>query len=337
MGAAFSDTVRVPQHVIVDLHTGLNALTTICCIAVVLIHILSEKECFDGIVRFFNKIFPDPVRKILLCHLSINGNQAQISSTPISLYQFNDHLTYIKPARRFYLLIFPMQLYVMFLIFESKIINEQETSIHEINLTVSFEEQRKFYRCSNDTDMCTSYMFKTENVIDTVTNLISWWMGLSLVINKLIFLLHQEVMKIHRSENRCMSLQSKIRLYRYVGRLVPLLFIAYTVTDIRTDIGSTWFPLVLALILVCGAGLSAAADLYQQYQEWPILDSEKQRLVAHEKQLNTNRPVLILEEAQPERILVTNGHHSELAVPTLTQEQKWAKKVTPLTSKNSKF
>jgi len=46
------------------------------------------------------------------------------------------------------------------MIFLSKIVNEQEISIREVNLTVSFEEQAKFYQCSNNTGICTSYMLK---------------------------------------------------------------------------------------------------------------------------------------------------------------------------------
>ncbi|CAF1538811.1 unnamed protein product [Adineta ricciae] len=325
MGTIFSDGVHVSENFITNLRTGLNGLTIFCCVVVVILHIYSYKNPIDSFKKIFNKIFvPTAVREVLVCQMGKIENQAQLSSTLTQLYQVNDQLTHIKPARYFYLLIFPMQLYIMFLIFESKIITEQETPIGTINSTVSLTDQRKYYRCFNNTAMCTSYIFKTENVIDTVTNLIAWWQGLCAVINKMISLSHNNVMKKYYS-NKSIPSQNRIHFYRFMAWFALFLFIVYIATDIGTDIGSTWFPLVLSLILLCVAGLSAGAEHHQNKAE--NNDFEMKNTAAYLKQLNEAQPVLIVKEKLQE----TSDHSKSTGI-----HQRQSSKVAPVISESLK-
>ena len=319
MGATLFETVLVRPYHVVRFSNGVNITTAIACIVVVLIDMIVSNSLLDSLTEFLSKIFPFvPDQDILVCSLSSDANQARLLSTPIPMHKINGHLTHVKPARRFCLLILPMLLYVMLIIAQRKVINEQETSIYEVNLTIPVEQQMKFYQCSNTTDICTSYIFKSENLIDTVTALIAWWTGLTYIISKLMRSLYKELMKMDLAKKRCMSLTSQFRLGRALSWISPLLFVPYIVSDIREGFGSTWYPLILCVLLACCAGSSAGADLLQP---WELDEQSKQQrlvgLVAQEKQLNTARPVLILEQ--------TFVHQS---TPTLAPNRR-SSKVTP--------
>jgi hypothetical protein len=339
MAATLNYAVPVRPNLIMGFSRAFDISTAVLCILVVTIDILSNvsaliKKFLDVIVNFLNKkLSSDPVQDILVCHLSRAENQTQLLSAPISVYQFNGHLTHIKPAGRFYLLIFPMQLYVMFIIFLSKIVNEQETSIREVNLTISFEEQTKFYQCSSNTGICTSYMFKTENLIDTVTNLISWWIGLDFVKSKLTFSLHKQLMKIHRENNIPKWVQCRLWTLQCFSWISEMMFVLYIVSGIREFLGLNWFPLVLSFLLLVCVSSSVSAE---HIGTWMTLGLEKQRLVAHEKELNMTRPVLILDEAQPKSVLETLVRESPL-IASISVPHQTSNKIIPSIDEKTAF
>ncbi len=331
MEATMNNAVPVRPDLIMGFSRVFDISTAVLCSFVVALDILSNvstliKEFLDVIVKFLNKtLASDPVQDILVYHLSSAENQTQLLSAPISVYRFNGHLTHIKPAGRFYLLIFPMQLYVMFMIFLSKIVNEQEISIREVNLTVSFEEQNKFYQCSNNTGICTSYMFKTENLIDTVTNLISWWMGLEFVKSKMTFFLHKQLMKFHRLNNIPTSVRCRLWTFQCSGWIFEITFVVYIVSGIREFLGFNWFPLVMSVILlVC----VLSGVLAEHTSTWMTLGLEKQRLVAHEKELNMTRPVLILDKARPKSVLETLVRES-ISITSISLPHQTLNKIIP--------
>jgi len=339
MEATLNNAVPVRPDLIVGFSRVFDISTAVLCSFVVALDILSNvstliKNFLDVIVKFLNKkVSSDPVHETLVCHLSSAENQTQLLSAPILVYQFNGHLTHIKPAGRFYLLIFPMQLYVMFMIFLSKIVNEQEISIREVNLTVSFEEQTKFYQCSNNTGICTSYMFKTENLIDTVTNLISWWMGLEFVKSKMTFFLHKQLMKFHRQDNTPTSVRYRLWTFQCLGWVFEIVFVLYIISNMREFLGFNWFPLVMSFILLVCVFTSVSAE---HISTWMTLGLEKQRLVAREKELNMSRPVLILDEVPPKSVLETLVRESPL-IASISIPHRTSNKIIPSIDEETTF
>jgi hypothetical protein len=69
---------------------------------------------------------------------------------------------------------------------------------------------------------------------------------------------------------------------------------------------------------------------------WMTLGLEKQRLVAHEKELNMTRPVLILDEAQPKSVLETLVRESPL-IASISVPHQTSNKIIPSIDEKTAF
>lgn len=296
-----------------------SIFNAVLCLLALAIDILLSRKRIDSFAAFFNKIYTsDPFRDTLVCGLSSNTNERQLTMPPISLYQFNGQLTHVKPARRFYLLIFPMHLYIMFLIFRTKMFNEEEALRNTINLTTTDAKQDDFYKCNNDTDICVSYVFKRENVIDTITSLVSWWTGLTFLLNKIVFILHKGLKKMYLRRKRWIPLQYQIIINRVICFLGVIVFKLVIIIDVinPTYYDKLWQPFILSgLLILCIISRGASEFI----EIWKNLNLDEQRQVIDEAHLNETRPVLIMETVQPKSALKTLIRQMEPTISMFVQ------------------
>jgi hypothetical protein len=78
------------------------------------------------------------------------------------------------------------------------------------------------------------------------------------------------------------------------------------------------------ILLVC----VLSGVLAEHTSTWMTLGLEKQRLVAHEKELNMTRPVLILDKARPKSVLETLVRES-ISITSISLPHQTLNKIIP--------